>query len=110
MGGLWGTLAIGLQGSASASAGVDGLLYGGGLDQLGRQAVGALVVLTYSFGISLALGWLIQRFWGFRLGLEHEVTGIDSVEHAETADELDSLGGGAHLPARAQSVAEARLP
>jgi Amt family ammonium transporter len=110
VGGLWGTLAIGLLGSASATAGVDGLFYGGGVGQLGRQALGAVVVLTYSFGISLALGWLIQRFCGFRIDLEHEVAGIDSVEHAETAYELDSLGGGAHLPTRRQSVAEARLP
>ena len=110
VGGLWGTLAIGLLGSASASAGVDGLFYGGGIAQLGRQALGAVVVLGYSFGISLALGWLIQRFWGFRIDVEHEVAGIDSIEHAETAYELDSLGGGAHLPTRRQSVAEARLP
>src|SRR6476469_1830197 len=51
VGGLWGTLAIGLLGSASATAGVDGLFYGGGFGQLGRQALGAVVVLAYSFGI-----------------------------------------------------------
>jgi Amt family ammonium transporter len=109
VGGLWGTVAIGLLGSASASAGVAGLFYGGGLGQLGRQAVGALVVLAYSFAVSLALGWAIQRLWGFRIATEHEVSGIDSVVHAETAYELDSLGGGAHLPARGMA-AEARLP
>ena len=34
VGGLWGTLAVGLFASASTTAGIDGLLYGGGLDQL----------------------------------------------------------------------------
>jgi hypothetical protein len=37
------------------------------------------------------------------------VAGIDSVEHAETAYDLDALGGSAILP-RGQSGAEARLP
>jgi Amt family ammonium transporter len=110
VGGLWGTLAIGLLASRSASAGVDGLLYGGGLAQLGRQAVGAGVVLVFSFAVSLAIGGLIARTWGFRIAAEHEVAGIDSVVHAETAYDLDSLGGGAHLPARGQALAEARAP
>ncbi|MGZ4643929.1 MAG: ammonium transporter [Blastococcus sp.] len=109
VGGLWGTLAIGLLASASASAGVDGLFYGGGLGQLGRQAVGALVVLAFSFLVSALIGWLIQRFLGFRVPVEHEVSGIDSVVHAETAYDFDALGG-SHLPARAQAHAEARLP
>ena len=44
-GGLWGTLAVGFLATAAAPAGVDGLFYGGGLDQLWRQAVGAFAVL-----------------------------------------------------------------
>src|SRR3954454_8378948 len=44
VGGLWGTLAVGLFASASATAGVSGLFYGGGFDQLWRQAVGAFAV------------------------------------------------------------------
>jgi len=109
VGGLWGTLAIGLLASASASAGVNGLFYGGGLGQLGRQAVGALVVLAFSFLLSAGIGWLIERFLGFRVPVEHEVSGIDSVVHADTAYDFDALGG-SHLPARGQAHAEARLP
>ena len=45
VGGLWGTIAVGFLATADAPAGVDGLLYGGGLDQLWRQVVGALAVL-----------------------------------------------------------------
>ncbi|MCW2745300.1 MAG: ammonium transporter [Mycobacterium sp.] len=110
VGGLWGTLAVGLLASRSASAGVDGLLYGGGLDQLWRQAVGAGVVLVFSFVVSLLLGWLIHRFWGFRISEQDEVSGIDAAVHAETAYDLASLGG-SHLPHRGgQAHAEARLP
>jgi ammonium transporter, Amt family len=94
VGGLWGTLSVGLFASASASAGVDGLFYGGGLDQLWRQAVGAFAVLFYSLFMTLLIGWIIQKTWGFRIKEEDEITGIDSVVHAETAYDLTTLGGG----------------
>ncbi len=110
VGGLWGTLAIGLLASASASAGVNGLFYGGGLDQLWRQAVAAVVVTAYSFLLSYAIGWVIHRVWGFRVDAEHEVMGIDSVIHAETAYDLDELGSASHIAPRSQAHAEARLP
>jgi ammonium transporter, Amt family len=95
VGGLWGTLSVGLFASASTTAGVDGLFYGGGLDQLWRQAVGAFAVLMYSFVITLFIGWAIQKTIGFRISEEDEVTGIDSAVHAETAYDVSSIGGGA---------------
>jgi Amt family ammonium transporter len=94
VGGLWGTLAVGLFASAATTAGVDGLFYGGGLEQLGRQALGAIAVLAYSFVLTLVIGFAIQKTIGFRVTEEDEVTGIDSVVHAETAYDLASLGGG----------------
>ncbi|HEY0508028.1 MAG TPA: ammonia channel protein, partial [Blastococcus sp.] len=93
VGGLWGTLAVGLFASAATTAGVDGLFYGGGVDQLWRQAVGALAVLAYSFILTLVIGFVIQKTIGFRINEEDEVTGIDSIEHAETAYDFASLGG-----------------
>ena len=111
VGGVWGTLAVGLFASASTTAGVDGLLYGGGVDQLWRQAVGAGVVLAYSFVLTLAIGVVIAKTMRFRVTEEQEVTGIDSVVHAETGYDLDSLGGGSGRGAAtlgAQAHAEAR--
>jgi Amt family ammonium transporter len=110
VGGLWGTLSVGLFASAATTAGVDGLFYGGGLDQLWRQAVGAFAVLLYSFVLTLAIGFAIQKTIGFRISEEDEITGIDSVVHAETAYDLDSLGGGGSrsIAAPAQARAEAR--
>jgi Amt family ammonium transporter len=95
VGGLWGTLSVGLFASASMTAGVDGLFYGGGLDQLWRQAVGALTVLVFSFVVTYVIGWAIQRTWGFRISQQDEVTGIDGVVHAESAYDLTTIGGGA---------------
>ena len=111
VGGVWGTLAVGLFASASTTAGVDGLFYGGGIDQLWRQAVGAGVVLAYSFVLTLVIGVVIQKAMRFRVTDEDEVTGIDSVVHAETGYDLDSLGGGSGRGAAtlgAQAHAEAR--
>jgi Amt family ammonium transporter len=115
VGGIWGTLAVGLFASASTTAGVDGLLYGGGVDQLWRQALGAVAVLVYSFVLTLVIGFVIQKAMRFRVAEEDEVTGIDSVVHAETGYDLDSLGGGsgrggatlgtqAHAEARGMTV------
>jgi Amt family ammonium transporter len=94
VGGLWGTLAVGLFATAGATAGVDGLFYGGGLGQLGRQAVGAVAVLVFSFVLTYVIGSAIERTVGFRLSEEDEVEGIDAVEHAESAYDFATAGGG----------------
>ncbi len=91
IGGVWGTLAIGLFGTLAANAlGADGLFYGGGLGQLSKQAFGAVVVLIYSLVATTIIGKLVDRFVGFRITRDAEIEGIDFVEHAETAYELDT--------------------
>jgi ammonium transporter, Amt family len=99
VGGLWGTIAVGLFASAATTAGVDGLFYGGGLGQLWRQVVGAVAVLVFSFAVSYAIGLAIERTIGFRLSEEAEVEGIDGFEHAESAYDLSTAGGGGRGPA-----------
>jgi Amt family ammonium transporter len=111
VGGLWGTLAVGLFASAATTAGVDGLFYGGGVDQLWRQAVGAFAVLFFSFLVTLALGFAIEKTIGFRIRSEDEVEGVDFTEHSETAYDFVSRSSG--LPgskpsAKVQADAEAR--
>jgi Amt family ammonium transporter len=92
VGGLWGTLSIGFLATAAAPAGVDGLFYGGGVDQLWRQAVGALAVLAVSFVLTYLIGLLLQKTVGFRISREEELEGVDSSEHAETGYDLNPLG------------------
>jgi Amt family ammonium transporter len=93
VGGLAGTILIGFLATSEAPAGVDGLFYGGGLDQLWRQVVGALAVLVVSFVATYIIGTIIQKTMGFRITEEEEVTGIDTVVHAESAYDFTSLGG-----------------
>jgi Amt family ammonium transporter len=95
VGGLWGTIAIGLLLHPDSPAGLSyeksGLFYGGGADQLWRQVVGALAVLVYSFVLTLLIGFVLQKTIGFRLDEESEMAGIDNAEHAETGYDLGNL-------------------
>jgi Amt family ammonium transporter len=97
VGGLWGTIAVGFFASAATTAGVDGLFYGGGVDQLWRQAVGAFAVLAYSFILTLIIGYAIAKTIGFRIEEEDEVEGIDFTEHSETGYDFVSRSGGASV-------------
>ncbi|GAB3599888.1 ammonium transporter [Angustibacter peucedani] len=103
VGGLWGTLSIGFFATAAAPAGVDGLLYGGGVDQLWRQAVGAGAVLVVSFVLAYVIGTVIDKTMGFRITEEAEVAGIDSVEHAETGYDLAGVGASGFRPSLGSS-------
>jgi Amt family ammonium transporter len=97
VGGLVGTLAIGFlatkQGSPAADLSAYGLFYGGGVDQLWRQAVGAFAVLAFSFIATYIIGFVIHKAMGFRVTEDLEVSGIDLAEHAETAYDLVPRGG-----------------
>ena len=105
VGGLVGSLALGfIATTKSGYSTVDGLFYGGGFDLLGKQAIGSFSVLAYSFLITLALGFAIKKTIGFRVSSDEEVAGIDLAEHAETAYELGSSGGGGHFAGVGQSA------
>lgn len=88
VGGLVGTLLVGFVAAPEAGAGVAGLFYGGGVDQLWRQAVGAGAVLVYSAIGTAVVALIVKYTIGLRLDEEEEHNGIDEAEHAETAYEL----------------------
>ena len=95
VGALWGCLSIGFFGSSAInSLGLDGIFYGGGTTLLGKQAFGAIFVLTYSFIATLIIGFVINKTIGFRVKEDAEVAGIDYDQHAETAYELTSSSRG----------------
>jgi Amt family ammonium transporter len=96
VGGLIGTVLIGLL-AEHRVAGLDGLFYGGGAGQLGKQVLAAAVALAYSFVVTGLLVWLLERTIGFRIDGEHEVTGLDQVIHAEAAYDLHVAGARPHF-------------
>ena len=74
IGGLWGCISIGFFGTHVVnSAGLDGIFYGGGATLLGKQAFGALLVLAYSFVVTLILGFIINKTIGFRVTRDAEL-------------------------------------
>jgi len=77
VGGLIGTLYIGIFG-----AGI-GLIDTGSWSQLGAQAIGAFVVMIYSFVLAFIIGYAIEKTMGFRVKDEDEVAGVDTVVHGE---------------------------
>ncbi len=91
VGGLTGTLLIGLFASPSAPNGVAGLLYGGGLDQLFRQVIGASAVLVYSVAATTAIGLGLRSVMAIRVAPQAELDGIDLAEHAEVGYDLSSV-------------------
>jgi Amt family ammonium transporter len=108
VGGIVGTLYLGFLSTdrvvGAGGAAANGLFYGGGWSQLGKQATGAFSVLGYSFVIAFILGWVINKTIGFRLDPEDEVgDGIDLVEHAEGGYDFAPAGGGSSLFASASS-------
>ncbi len=97
VGGILGTLLVGLVAAPEAGAAVAGLFYGGGFDQLWRQAVGAGAVLLYSAVGTAILALIVKYTIGLRLDREEEATGIDEAEHAETAYDFATAGTGSVL-------------
>ncbi|MBF6214345.1 ammonium transporter [Nocardia puris] len=93
VGGVLGTVLIGLVAAPEAPAGAEGLFYGGGLELLGRQALGAVAVLAYSFVVALAIAYVIKLTIGLRASEEEESVGMDESEHAETAYDFAAVGG-----------------
>jgi Amt family ammonium transporter len=84
VGGIVGTLWIGLFGHNFALQPV-GLMFGAGIEQLGRQAIGVLVIGAYAFSLSYLFAWVIQRTIGFRVSSTDEIAGVDRVLHGEEA-------------------------
>jgi Amt family ammonium transporter len=85
VGGVVGTLCLGIFASTQVNpAGVDGLLAGNSA-QLVKQVIGVLVVGGYTLVVSWVLLKVIDSVMGLRLTEEEETVGLDSVEHSETA-------------------------
>ena len=92
VGGVIGSLAIGFFGSSAVnSLGLDGLFYGGGTELLAKQALGVVIVMTYSFLATLLIGFAIEKTIGFRVEIESEISGVDLSEHAESAYEMGGI-------------------
>lgn len=71
--GLFGTIAVGLFASE------DGLFFGGGTDLLITQAIGVLVIGSFSFIVTFILLKIMKKTIGIRVNRSEEDAGIDAV-------------------------------
>ncbi|GAV31023.1 MAG: ammonium transporter [Anaerosomatales bacterium] len=87
IGGIFGTLAVGLFAQDAIAPGTtgNGLFFGGGFSLLAKQAVGVAAVGATVFTVSLVLWLLIKATLGVRVSQEEELEGLDVGEHGNRA-------------------------
>lgn len=81
--GIFGTLAIGFLGQPELGA--NGLLFGGGIDQLITQLIGVGAVIVWMGGTSFVLFFVLKALGVLRISEHGEKLGIDAYEHGATA-------------------------
>ncbi len=92
IGGLVGSLLVGVFADRAFNVAVthQGLLNGGGLDLLGKQALAVLATLVWSGGVTFVILFALRSVLprGIRLSPEEEEVGLDLTQHSETGYSL----------------------
>lgn len=108
MNGIWGTIAVGLFATDAAPgfalAGIkEGLFYGGGFVQLGKQFGGMGITIAWTV-VTITIAFLIlKKTIGLRVSPEEEIVGLDKFEHG-----LDSSFAGFALTYTDEEYEEAK--
>jgi Amt family ammonium transporter len=92
VGGIVGTVLIGLLSTASAPGAIDGLFYGGGIKPLVIQTLTALAAIVWSGTFTLVIALAIKYTIGWRISDDEEQEGVDYSEHGESAYEIGGPG------------------
>ena len=84
--GIWGTVSVGLFATETAPgfalAGIqEGLFYGGGFQQLGKQLGGMTLTALWTVVTIYITFVIIRKTVGLRVTEEEELTGLDATEH-----------------------------
>ncbi|WP_016988144.1 ammonium transporter [Flavobacterium sp. ACAM 123] len=58
-----------------------GLLYGGGFEKLGVQAIGVFSIAAWAMGASFIVLFILKKTMGLRVTKEEEIDGLDIHEH-----------------------------
>ncbi len=84
MGGVTGAVLTGVF-AVSAICGVGGLIEGNFM-QFGIQVLDAVIAMTYAFGVTFAIAWVINKTMGLRISSDEEYIGMDLTRHGEQAE------------------------
>ena len=107
--GLWGTLAVGLfarYNDGFVATDNAGLFYGGGIDQLLVQLIGAAMVFVWVVVTTGILFAVIKRTVGLRVSRQAEISGLDVFEHGQPGYAFTTTEHGSE-PAEAAPLARA---
>lgn len=97
--GAFGTIAVGLFAAQDAEGfWKQGLLYGGGTDQLVAQIIGVVAIAAWTSVLAIGTFALIKATVGLRVSEEEELAGLDILEHG-TAGYGEGFGTWAPEPA-----------
>ncbi len=101
--GIWGTLSLGLFATgaygaptptgADTTSVVRGLFYGGGVSQLGLQALGSFSVVAATLAVSLVMMYALKKVGVLRVSKAGELEGLDLHEHGVSAYPEYTLAG-----------------
>jgi Amt family ammonium transporter len=95
--GAFGTLAVGLfattSGSPLGESSVDGLLYGGGADQLITQFIGVAAIAAFTAVCMVVIFAALKYTIGLRVPENEEIEGLDVHEHGYPGYGPDFVGG-----------------
>ena len=58
-----------------------GLLYGGGFEKLGVQAIGVFSIAAWAIATSFVVLFVLKKTMGLRVSKEEEIDGLDIHEH-----------------------------
>ena len=88
--GFWGTLAVGLFATDSApECSINGLFYGGGFTQLGKQLAGIGSVALWTTVCMIIVFQVIKHTIGLRASAQEEIIGLDVTEHGLVSSYAD---------------------
>jgi Amt family ammonium transporter len=105
VGGVLGALLIGFLGAAATGIGADGLFYGGGLTQMGKQCAAVGASVAYSFVATYIIAKVVGLLMGgLRVSEDVESEGLDVNLHAESAYDFSPVGGGSLRQSTAPAV------
>ncbi len=107
--GVLGTLAVGIFAApdlieAAGLGGSEGLLYGGGVTQLGRQALGSISNFVWVIATSLIVFAILKATIGLRVSEEDEMNGLDVAEHGVPGYGENVVAGAGHMDAGSGSI------
>jgi Amt family ammonium transporter len=89
MGGVIGTICLGLFATKSINPSVpNGLFYGGGFDLLLKELVAILIAIIYAFLFTLGLFKAINKFIPVRISEKAQEVGVDMALHGEIARQI----------------------